>query len=140
MKEGRFFVDTNIFVYAYDISAGEKHNKAKEILKDLWSRGHGITSTQVLQELFVTLTRKIAKPIDVITAREIVKDFLKWKIVIVDGDIILEAIDIHREHRYSFWDSVIVAAAVQGGAGTVLSEDLSDKHKIKGTVIRDPFK
>lgn len=139
MKEGRFFVDTNILVYAYDVSAKEKHEKAKAIMKDLWNKGNGMTSTQVLQEFFVTVTRKIASPIDVITAKEMVKDFLKWKTVVVDGEIILDAIDIHREHKYSFWDSVIIASAIQGGAGTIISEDLSDKQKIKGTVIRNPF-
>ncbi|MEW6213827.1 MAG: PIN domain-containing protein [Nitrospirota bacterium] len=140
MKEGKVFVDTNIIVYAYDASAGEKHSKALEIMKDLWGSGHGITSTQVLQEFFVSVTGKIAKPLDVITAKEIVKDFLKWKIVVVDGEIILEAIDIHNERKYSFWDSLIISSAIAGGAGTLLSEDLSDKHKIKGIVIKNPFK
>jgi predicted nucleic acid-binding protein len=68
-----------------------------------------------------------------------VKDFLNWKTVVVDGEIILDAIDIHKEHKYPFRDSVIIAAAVQGGAGTILSEELSDKHKIKDAAIRNPF-
>jgi len=140
MKEGRVFVDTNIIVYAYDASAGEKHSKALEIMKDLWGTGNGIASTQVLQEFFVSVTGKIVKSLSIITAKEIVKDFLKWKIVIVDGEIILEAIDIQNERRYSFWDSLIIASAIAGGAGTLLSEDLSDKHKIKGIVIKNPFK
>ena len=140
MKDGKVFVDTNILVYAYDLSAGDKHGRAVDLMRDLWRGGGGMTSTQVLQEFFVTVTRKIGKPIDVITAKEIVKDFLKWKTVIVDGELILDAIDIHREHQYSFWDSVIIASAVEGGANTLLSEDLSDKHRIKGIVIKNPFK
>jgi predicted nucleic acid-binding protein len=140
MKEVKVFVDTNIIVYAYDVSAGEKHSKALEIMKDLWGTGNGITSTQVLQEFFVSVTGKIAKPLSIITAKEIVKDFLKWKTVIINGEIILEAIDIHNERRYSFWDSLIIASAIAGGAETLLSEDLSDKHKIKGIVIKNPFK
>ena len=140
MKEVKVFVDTNIIVYAYDVSAGEKHSKALEIMKDLWGTGNGITSTQVLQEFFVSVTGKIAKPLSIITAKEIVKDFLKWKTVIINGEIILEAIDIHNERRYSFWDSLIIASAIAGGAETLLSEDLSDNHKIKGIVIKNPFK
>jgi len=140
MKDGKVFVDTNILVYAYDLSAGGKHRRAVDLMRDLWRGGGGMTSTQVLQEFFVTVTKKIGKPIDVITAKEIVKDFLKWKTVIVDGELILDAIDIHREHQYSFWDSVIIASAVEGGANTLLSEDLSDKHRIKGIVIKNPFK
>jgi len=55
------------------------------------------------------------------------------------GDIISEAIDIHNEHKYSFWDSAIIAAAIEGGAGVLLSEDLTDKHQIKGLIIKNPF-
>ena len=139
MKDGKIFVDTNIIVYAYDISAGEKYNKAVEIMKELWNTGHGIISTQVLQEFFVNVTRKIKKPLDVITAKAIVKDLLKWKTVTVDGEIIIEAIDIHGEHKYSFWDSVVIASAVEGGARTLLSEDFSDRQKIKGLDIKNPF-
>ncbi|MFZ3138554.1 MAG: PIN domain-containing protein [Thermodesulfovibrionales bacterium] len=139
MKDGKVFVDTNIIVYAYDVSAGEKHRKAVEIMKDIWSAGYGITSSQVLQEFFVNVTRKIAKPLNVLTAKEIVKDLLKWKTVSINGEIILEAIDIHNEHKYSFWDSAIIAAAIEGGAGVLLSENLTDKHQIKGIVIKNPF-
>jgi len=140
MRDGKVFIDTNVIVYAYDISAGEKHSKAVEIIKGLWDTGSGITSTQVLQEFFVNVTRKITKPLDAVTAKEIVKDFLKWKTVIVDGEIIMDAIDIHSAYKYSFWDSVIIASAIDGGAGTLFSEDLSDKQTIKGIVIRNPFK
>jgi len=77
MRDGKVFIDTNVIVYAYDISAGEKHSKAVEIIKGLWDTGSGITSTQVLQEFFVNVTRKITKPLDAVTAKEIVKDFLK---------------------------------------------------------------
>lgn len=140
MKDGKVFIDTNILVYAYDISAGEKHLKAVEIMKDLWNTSRGIISTQVLQEFFVNATRKIPKPLDVAVAMEIVKDLLKWKTVVVDGELILQAVDIQKESRYSYWDSAIIAAAATGGAKTLLSEDLSDKHVIKGVEIRNPFK
>lgn len=139
MKDGKVFVDTNIVVYSYDTSAGEKHLAAVENMRDLWNSGRGIISTQVLQEFFVTVTRKITKPLDVVTTREIIKDLLKWKTVIVDGEIILEAIDIQGQHGYSFWDSVIIASAMEGGAATLLSEDLSDRQTIKGISIVNPF-
>lgn len=139
MKDGKVFVDTNVIVYAYDVSAGEKHKKAVEIMKDIWSTGYGIISSQVLQEFFVNVTRKIAKPLNIPTAKEIVKDLLKWKTVSINGEVILEAIDIHNEHKYSFRDSAIIAAAIEGGAGVLLSEDLTDKRKIKGIVIKNPF-
>ena len=138
MKDGKVFIDTNVLVYAYDASAGEKHKIALEIMENLWDSGNGIISSQVLQEFFVSITKKISKPLNIITAKEIVKDLLKWKTVITDGEIILEAIDIHSQHKYSFWDSVIIAAAIGGGAGTIFSEDLSEQV-IKGITIRNPF-
>ena len=67
------------------------------------------------------------------------KDLLKWKTVNVDGALILEAINIHEKYRYSFWGSLIIASAMEGGATTIVSEDLSDKQKIKGTTIHNPF-
>ena len=73
------------------------------------------------------------------TAKVIVKDLFKWKTVSINGEIILEAIDIHNEHKFSVWDSAIIAAAIAGGAGILLSEDLTDKYKIKGVLIKDPF-
>jgi predicted nucleic acid-binding protein len=140
MKEGRVFVDTNIIVYAYDVSSGEKHSKALEIMKALWNNGSGMTSTQVLQELFVTVTKKLARPLDVITAKEIVRDLLTWKTIVVDGEMILDAIDIHTQYQYSFWDSVIIASAIEGGAATLFSEDLADRQNIRGITILNPFK
>ncbi len=139
MKDGKVFIDTNILVYAYDISAGEKHSKATEVMKDIWSKGHGVISTQVLQEFFVCVTGKIARPLDAETAKAIIRDLLKWKTVNVDGELILEAVDIHSRYKYSFWDSMIIAAAAEGGAAELLSEDLADKQKIKGIAIINPF-
>jgi predicted nucleic acid-binding protein len=87
----------------------------------------------------VCVTRKIVKPLDVCTAKEIVKDLLKWKTVIVNGEILLEAIDILSVHKSSFWDSMIIASAIEGGARTILSEDLSNNQLIKGITIKNPF-
>jgi predicted nucleic acid-binding protein len=139
MKGGKIFVDTNIVIYAYDISAGDKYKKAQEVMHDLWNSGRGIISTQVLQEFFVNATAKIKRPLDIATARAIVKDLLNWETVIVAGEVILEAVDIHREHKYSFWDSMILAAALEGGAGTLVSEDFSDELVIKGLTVHNPF-
>lgn len=139
MKDARMFVDTNILVYAYDLSAGNKHDKAREIIKNLWSTGDGLISTQVAQEFFVTVTRKIAKPLGLRQAKEIVKDLLQWKTIIVDGSLIVDAITIQEKYRYSFWDSLIIASAIEGGAATIISEDLSDKQKIGNVTISNPF-
>ncbi len=126
-------------VYAFDISAGIKHEKAKKIVENCWRLENGIISVQVLEEFFVCLTKKIPSPIDLIIVKQIIKDFLKWRTVAIDGDMMLEAIDISIRHKFSFWDSLIIASAVSGGANIIFSEDLSDNQIIDGIVIKNPF-
>jgi len=139
MPENKTFIDTNIIIYAYDVTAGKKHKTAGNILADLWNSGLGVISTQVLQEFFVNVVQKIPKPIDKQQAREIVKDFLKWHVVVNTGDSIVEAIDICLKFGYSFWDSMIIEAAIKGGAAVIVSEDLQDGQVVSGVTIRNPF-
>jgi len=140
MSEDKIFIDTNIMIYAYDVSAVEKHQIASHILSDLWNSGLGVLSTQVLQEFFVNIVQKIQKPIDKKLAKEIVRDFLRWQVVVNNGDSILDAIDIYDKYRYSFWDSMIIEAAIKGGAVFLMSEDLQHGQVISGVTIRNPFK
>lgn len=140
MSAPRIFVDTNVVVYAYDATAGARHEAARAVLLDLWRSGAGLVSTQVLQELYVTLTRKIPRPVEPALAREIVEDMATWDVVVNDAGTILQAIDIAAREKLSFWDALVVAAAARGGAGLLLSEDLSDGRIIEGVTVRDPFR
>lgn len=140
MRGDKVFLDTNIIVYAYDISDKEKHEKSVEILETIWRSGTGVISTQVLQEFFVSVTKKISKPLDVAIAKEVINDLSKWDVVVNNVQIILDAIDINQEYKYSFWDSMIIASAIGSGAKTLLSEDLSGGQIIKGVAIKNPFK
>lgn len=139
MIEDKVFVDTNIIVYAYDRDAGKKYQIASKLVKDLWHSGLGVLSTQVLQEFFVTVTNKISSPLDIAKATGIVKNLSKWNIIVNDVNTLLAAIEIHEEHKFSFWDSMIIAAAIKGGANALLSEDLSDNQEIEGLIIKNPF-
>ncbi len=139
MSEDKVFIDTNIIIYAYDVTAGRKYEIAGMILADLWNSGLGAISTQVLQEFFVNVVQKIPKPIDKQQAKEIVKDFLKWHVVVNTGDSIIEAIDICLKFGYSFWDSMIIEAAIKGGAAVLISEDLQDGQVVSGVTIKNPF-
>jgi predicted nucleic acid-binding protein len=139
MPGAKIFLDTNVIIYAYDVSAGAKREKAQKIIVDLWESGQGLLSTQVLQEFFVSVTRKIPQPLELKTAKQIVSDLLRWDIVINDGNSIMEAIELLSDHRYSFWDSLIIQAAIKGGASLLLSEDLSGGQNIKGITIKNPF-
>jgi predicted nucleic acid-binding protein len=139
MPEDRIFVDTNILIYAYDVTAGQKHAIASDILADLWNARLGVVSTQVLQEFFVNVVQKIQRPVDIRLAKDIVKDLLKWHVVVNNGESILEAIDIHDRYGYSFWDAMIIAAAIKGRAAVLMTEDLQDGQTIGGVSIKNPF-
>jgi predicted nucleic acid-binding protein len=139
MKGDRVFLDTNIIIYAYTSSGEKKHSIAMNIIEDLWRSGSGVISTQVLQEFFVCVTTKIQKLLNEVNAREIVHDLLKWDVVLNDGESIVKAIDIHQRYHYSFWDALIIQAAIQGNAAVLLSEDLSDGQIIQGVMIKNPF-
>lgn len=140
MNGDKVFVDTNVIVYAYDKDAGEKHQVAAEIMKDLWRSGLGTISTQILQEFFVTLTRKISVPMDISVVRETLRRLSKWDVMLIDVDTIISATELQERYKYSFWDSLIIAAALAGGARTILSEDLADGQTIQGLTIKNPFK
>jgi predicted nucleic acid-binding protein len=139
MSGNKVFIDTNVLVYAYDIDAGSKHQIALNVMKDLWRSGLGILSTQTLQEFFVTVTGKISVPLDIAVAEDILRNLSRWDVVINNMETIFEAIELREKYRYSFWDSLIVASALAGGAKTILSEDLSDNRTIKGITIKNPF-
>jgi predicted nucleic acid-binding protein len=136
---GKFFVDTNLLVYAYDSSAGKKWKISSEILSLLWVHRTGVLSTQVLQELFVSLTQKVKNPILPGTAKEIISDLLHWPLVVNDGKNILRAIDLQMEFHFSFWDSLIVQAAIISKSEYLLSEEFRDGQVIESTTIVDPF-
>ena len=139
MNAGKTFVDTNIVVYAYDVTAGEKHSAAQRLLSELWRSGRGLVSTQVLQELYVTATAKIPRPLGPRPAAELIEDMLTWDVVVNDGESILRAISLGRREKMQFWDALIVAAAERGGAERLVSEDLSSGRTIAGVRIVNPF-
>jgi len=140
MNVDKVFVDTNVIVYAYDKDAGEKHRVAADIMKDLWRSGLGTISTQILQEFFVTLTKKISAPMDISVVRETIRRLSKWDVLLIDVDTIIRATELQERYKYSFWDSLIIASAIAGGARTILSEDLADGQTIQGLTIKNPFR
>lgn len=135
----RTFVDTNILVYAHDADAGEKHAAAARSVAELWDSRSGIISIQVLQELYVTLTRKAATPVTRNIARRLVRNYLTWELVLNDGAVLLHASEIEENYRLSFWDGLIVAAAYSKNAAVILTEDLNHGQSIEGIRIQNPF-
>lgn len=135
----KYFVDTNILMYAHDTTAGVKHQRAKALVEELWRKRSGVVSTQVLQELCVNLRRKAAKPVSVMTAREIITDYLAWEVVTNTGESVLEALELEERYRISFWDALVVQAAEASGSEVLYSEDLSDGQVYRGVRVVNPF-
>ena len=136
----KYFVDTNILMYAHDTSAGAKHERAKALLEELWRDRTGVVSTQVLQELSVNLRRKAGRPLDVNATREIVADYLKWQVVVNGGESILDALELEARYQISFWDALVVQAAQASGAEVLYSEDLSDGQAYGSVRVINPLR
>ncbi|MFC1824085.1 PIN domain-containing protein [Thermodesulfobacteriota bacterium] len=134
------FVDTNILVYAHDRDSGHKHEIAREVISELWESRLGLLSTQVLQEFYLALTRKIPAPLDKPNTRRILRNYFSWEVVINDPSVILQASEIEETHKISFWDALIVSAAFSKNATTILTEDLNHGQVIEGIEINNPFK
>jgi predicted nucleic acid-binding protein len=134
----KFFVDTNILMYAHDTSAGKKHERAKALVEELWRNRSGVLSTQVLQELAVNLRKKARKPLDTKATREIVTDYLAWQIVVNSGESTLEALDLEARYQISFWDALVLHAANAAGADVLYSEDLSDGQTYGAVRVVNP--
>src|SRR5690348_81877 len=133
------FCDTNVLVYAYDSTAGAKRDRAVELLSRLWTSGTGVISVQVLQELFVALTRKVQYPLSVTDAREVISDMTAWRVVRPSSEDVLSAIDGVTRWQVSFWDAMMLTMAIRAGAETVWSEDLNDGQRYDGAIMRNPF-
>ena len=136
----KYFVDTNVLMYAHDTSAGEKHQRAKALVEELWRDRTGVVSTQVLQELSINLRKKVRQPLDAKATRDIVADYLTWQVIVNGGDSILEAIDLEFRYQISFWDALVVQAAQASGAETLYSEDLSDGQTYGGVRVINPLR
>jgi predicted nucleic acid-binding protein len=133
------FLDANILVYALDASAGTKHTAATTLVERLWESGGGCLSVQVLQEFYVTVTRKIPQPLDVDEALDRVRDLKAWKVFAPKADDVLAAITLHKQSRLSFWDAMIVQAAAELHCDVLWTEDLQDGQVIRGVELRNPF-
>jgi predicted nucleic acid-binding protein len=135
----KFFVDTNILVYAHDRSAGRKHQRAKALVEELWNSGEGVLSTQVLQELCINLRRKVNPPLSVDEVRRLLQDYLAWQVIVNAPEAVVQALEIESRHKISFWDALIVHAAEVAGASTLYSEDLGDRQKFGAVRVVNPF-
>jgi predicted nucleic acid-binding protein len=133
------FVDTNILIYAHDISAGQKHARANELMRDLWQSGDGCLSVQVLQEFYVNVTRKVAKPLAAEAAAQIIADLSVWEVHCPGTEDVLDAIRLQNRCQVSFWDAMILVSAHQLGCHVLWSEDLNPGQVYGHVEVQSPF-
>src|ERR1700733_15836900 len=134
----RSFFDTNVLIYADDKSAPAKQRRALELVAGHRRVRTGVVSLQVLQEYFVTVTRKLR--VDAAVARRKVELLAEFDVAAPELADILAAIDLHRLHGFSFWDALVVRAAKQAGCGVLYSEDMQGMREIDGVRIVNPFR
>jgi predicted nucleic acid-binding protein len=135
----RSFVDTNVIVYSVDGADERRQHRARQLLRSLRETDALRTSTQVLGEFFVTATRKIRVPISPAEALAHMNDLAEWPVIATDYRMVRDACELSLSARISYWDALILLAAMRAGARRIYSEDLNAGQKILGIEIINPF-
>jgi predicted nucleic acid-binding protein len=133
----RSFFDSNVLAYTDDETALKKKARALSLLKEHHDAGTGVLSLQVLQEYFVTATKKLK--VDSQLARRKVDIFSNLEVGVPEIADVLAAIDLHRLHGFSFWDCLIIRMAQQTGCKIIYSEDMQHAQTVGGIKIVNPF-
>jgi predicted nucleic acid-binding protein len=137
---GSCFVDTNIFVYFRDSSEPEKQQITADWLNVIWNKQIGRLSYQVLNEYYVSVTKKLKPGMDCESARLDVKNLMAWNPVVVDRSIIENSWIIQDRYAFSWWDSLIIGTALKANCSILLTEDLQHQQRIEGITVINPFK
>ncbi len=131
------FFDANVLVYSDDRSSPSKQRRTLDLVAEHRRARTGVVSLQVLQEYFVTVTRKLH--VDASIARRKVELLAEFDVAAPEVADVLAAIDLHRLHNFSFWDALILRAAKQAGCSVLLSEDMPGAREVDGVRIVNPF-
>lgn len=133
------FIDTNVLLYAYDASAGQRHEQAAALVGELGARRRAAISIQVLQEFYVNAVRKIAHPLTHAVAVDRLRVLSHWPTHTPNARDVIAATQLGQDAQLSFWDAMIIRSAAELGAAMVWSEDLNDGQLIMGVQVRNPF-
>ena len=136
----KVFFDTNVLVYAYDSNELVKQAIAQRLFDDYARQGQLVISTQVLQELYVSLTRVGKQKLPPDKASGVVNFFAELPLQQVDKQLVSAAMQRHQQGAFSFWDSLIVEAALRAGCTKLISEDMHDGLQVGSLIIENPFK
>lgn len=133
----REFLDTNVLIYAHDARDPRKRARARELIRRLMRERRGVLSVQVLQEFFAAATRKLGMPSE--EARRRILQYSRFDVVTLGAADLVAAIDLHRLHRLSIWDALVVRAALNGACTTLYTEDMQPGHAVDTLTLRNPF-
>lgn len=134
----RTFVDTNVFLYLYDVGEPAKSRMATQAMRSLES-GDVVLSTQVLQEFYWNATRKLEPAVSPERAARVVAELATYLVVQIDVPLILAAIARSESGQIAMWDALIVESALSAGCERLLSEDLQHGHQFDGLRVENPF-
>src|SRR6185295_2833746 len=136
---GLVFVDANVLIYANDPAEPVKGSQAREWLARLWTDRSGRTSMQALNEFYVNAVHKIRPGMSAESAWEEVTRYLVWNPAPIDVPLMRRAHEVQRRYQISWWDSMIVAAALAQDCVILLTEDLQDGMVFGTLAVRSPF-
>jgi len=137
MSGAKVFFDTNVLAYAQDLDAPHKRERSRQLIAEVAAAGTGVISTQVLQEYYVAATRKLG--VAPLAAKSVVRSLHMFEVVQLSPDLIEQAIDRSVLSQLSFWDALIIAAAVASACTAIYSEDLNAGQLIDGVKVVNPF-
>ena len=133
----KVFLDTNIFIYALDKRDAKKQLRSRELLGEIIDSQNGCVSTQVIQEFYVSATKKLGvKPSK---AMKLLDGFDNFEVIQISVNLIMDAARFSSSNKISFWDALIIAAAKCSSCSVVMSEDLNSGQRIGGVRIENPF-
>jgi len=137
--QDKYFIDSNILVYAHDVSEGNRHKISKDIILCGIENSNIVISTQVLSEFFVTVTKKIKRTLAIETAKKEIMLLKCVEVVEIDVDMIVKAIEALQKYSLSYWDALIISSAIRSNCAAVYSEDLNAGQVIESIKIINPF-
>lgn len=136
-------IDSNVLVYAYDVSEKAKRQVARGLLNEVWDQGGGVVTLQNLSEFFVVVTGKVEKPIPVSNARTIISDILRssrWLVIDRQARTMMRAIELVESTRTPYWDALIAACMIENQVSVIVTENERDFKRIPGITVNNPFK
>jgi predicted nucleic acid-binding protein len=130
------FVDTNVLIYAHDADSGNRQRSVQQLLRDRT----GVLSTQILEEFYATITRKMWRTIPRAKARQLLSGYARWLVEVITPADVVAASELEERYQLSFWDALVVITARKAEVARLVSEDFQHGQTILGVRIENPFR